>query len=106
MELQMTHKHLQEVDTSTLSIEELTERLQWRAEHPAEVLRYEQEQEARKRLDQKMADARDGFLLAGGDEKDWARQEKALREEFVTGAAKEASEKARLDFQRYMARNF
>src|SRR5215208_1224472 len=79
----MTHKHLEEVDPSTLSPTELRERLTWRDEHPAEVIRAEREREARRRLDQKMINARDGFLLAGGDAKDWAKQEKQIRDELV-----------------------
>ena len=70
----MTHnKHLEEVDPSTLSTEELRERLTWRDEHPAEVIRAEREREAQRRLDQKMQNARDGFLLAGGDAKERLR---------------------------------
>jgi hypothetical protein len=34
-----THKHLEEIDPSTLSPTELRERLTWRDEHPAEVIR-------------------------------------------------------------------
>jgi len=47
-----THKHLEEVDPSTLNPTELRERLTWRDEHPAEVIRAEREREAQRRLDQ------------------------------------------------------
>ena len=55
----MTHKHLQEIDPSTLSPEELRERLRWRDEHPAEVIRAEREREVQRRLGQRQ-------LLAAG----------------------------------------
>ena len=90
----MIHKHQEEVDPSTLSPTELRERLTWRDEHPAEVIRAEREREARRRLDQKMINARDGFLLAGGDAKDWAKQEKQIRDELVRDAAKTEAEAA------------
>ena len=88
----MTHKHLEEVDPNTLSPEELRERITWRDEHPAEVVRAEREREAQRRLDQEMANARDGFLLAGGDARDWAKQEKQIRDELVRDEAKTAAE--------------
>ena len=90
----MTHKHLQEIDPSTLSPEELRERLTWRDENPAEVIRADREREAQRRLDQKLTHARDGFLLAGGDAKDWAKQEKQIRDELVRDAAKAEAEAA------------
>lgn len=90
----MTHKHLEEVDPDTLAPTELRERLAWRDEHPAEVIRAEREREARRRLDKKMADARDGFLLAGGDVNDWAKQERQIRDELVRDEAKAAAEAA------------
>jgi len=90
----MTHKHLEEVDPSTLSPEELRERLTWRDEHPAEVIRADREREARRRLDQKMVNARDGFLLAGGDAKDWPKHERQVRDELVRDEAKAAAEAA------------
>ncbi len=99
-------RHLQEVDPATLSPEEITERLRWRDAHPAEVTRHEREREAQRRLDQKMADARDGFLLAGGTEEEWKRQEKQIRSELVSDEAKAAAEAARADFARQMQRNF
>jgi hypothetical protein len=90
----MTHRHLEEVDPSTLSPEELRERLTWRDEHQPEVIRHEREREAQRRLDQKLTHARDGFLLAGGDAKDWAKQEKQIRDELVRDEAKAAAEAA------------
>jgi hypothetical protein len=63
----MTHKHLQEIHPSTICPEELRERLRWRDENPAEVIRAEREREAQRRLDQKMVNTREGFLLAGGE---------------------------------------
>jgi hypothetical protein len=90
----MTHKHLEEVDLSTLSPEEIAERLRWRDAHQPEVIRAERERAAQQRLDQKMINARDGFLLAGGDAKDWAKQEKQIRDELVRDEAKAAAEAA------------
>jgi len=102
----MIHKHQEEVDPSTLSPTELRERLTWRDEHPAEVIRAEREREARRRLDQKMINARDGFLLAGGDAKDWAKQEKQIRGELVRDAAKTEAEAAHASAFRQMKSNF
>jgi hypothetical protein len=102
----MTHKHLQEIDPSTLSATELRERLTWRDEHPAEVVRAECERESRRRLDQKMQNARDGFLLAGGDAKDWSKQEKQIRDELVRDEAKAAAEAAHASAFRQMKNNF
>ena len=102
----MTHKHLQEIDPSTLSPEELRERLTWRDEHQPEVIRYEREREAQRRLDEKMADAKDGFLLAGGEEKDWAKQEKQIRAELVADEAKAAAEAARAASFEQMRKSF
>ena len=102
----MIHKHQEEVDPSTLSPTELRERLTWRDEHPAEVIRAEREREARRRLDQKMINARDGFLLAGGDAKDWAKQEKQIRDELVRDAAKTEAEAAHASAFRQMKSNF
>jgi hypothetical protein len=102
----MTHKHLQEVDPSTLSPEELRERLRWRDENPAEVIRAEREREAQRRLDQKMVNAREGFLLAGGDARDWASQEKQIRDELVRDEAKSAAEAAHTAAFRQMRNNF
>ncbi len=90
----MSSKHLEEVDPSTLGPTELRERLTWRDEHPAEVIRAEREREAQRRLDQKMVDARDGFLLAGGDAKAWPSQERQIRDELVRDEAKTAAEAA------------
>jgi hypothetical protein len=100
------HKHLEEVDTSTLSIEELTERLKWRAEHPVEVARYERELEARRRVDAEMEDVHEGFLASGGTEEEFKRQEKAFREEIVRERTKEFTEGARAEFARSMWRSF
>jgi hypothetical protein len=102
----MTHKHLEEVAPSTLSPEELRERLTWRDEHPAEVLRAEREREARRRLDQKMINARDGFLLAGGDAKDWPKHERQVRDELVRDEAKTAAEAAHVAAFRRMKSTF
>ena len=102
----MTHKHLQEIDPSTLSPEELRERLRWRDEHPAEVIRAEREREAQRRLDQKMVNAREGFLLAGGDVKDWAKQEQQIRDELVRDEAKATAEAAHAAAFRQMKSNF
>jgi hypothetical protein len=88
------NKHLAEVDLSTLSPEEIAERLRWRDAHQPEVIRAEREREARRRLDEEMQNARDGFLLAGGDAKDWAKQEKQIRDELVRDAAKAEAEAA------------
>ncbi len=99
-------RHLQEVDLSTLSPEEIKERLDWRDKHPAEVTRYEREREAQRRLDAQMQDARDGFLLAGGTEEEWKRQEKQIRSELISDEAKAAAGAARADFARQMQRNF
>jgi hypothetical protein len=99
-----THKHLEEVDPSSLSPTELRERLTWRDEHPAEVIRAEREREARRRLDQEMVNARNGFLLAGGDAKDWAKQEKEIRDELVRDAAK--TEAAHASAFRQMRKSF
>jgi hypothetical protein len=100
------NRHLEEVDPGTLSPEELRERLTWRDEHPAEVIRAEREREAQRRLDKKMADAKDGFLLAGGDAKDWAKQEKQIRDELVRDAAKTEAEAAHAAAFRQMKSNF
>ena len=100
------NRHLQEIDPGTLSPEELRERLTWRDEHPAEVIRADREREARRRLDQKMINARDGFLLAGGDAKDWAKQEKQIRDELVRDEAKTAAEAAHASAFRQTKRNF
>jgi hypothetical protein len=102
----MTHEHLQEIDPSTLSPEELRERLRWRDEHPAEVIRAEREREARRRLDQKMLGAREGFLLAGGDARGWAKQEQQIRDELVRDEAKSAAEAAHAAAFRQMRNNF
>ena len=102
----MAHKHLEEVDPSTLSPEELRERLTWRDEHPAEVIRAEREREAQRRLDEKMVNAREGFLLAGGDVKDWAKQEQQIRDELVRDEAKATAEAAHAAAFRDMARSF
>jgi hypothetical protein len=99
-------RHLQDVDLSTLSPEEIKERLTWRDAHPAEVIRYEREREAQRRLEMKMADARDGFLLAGGDAKDWAKQEKQIRDELVRDEAKAAAEAAHAAAFRQTKNNF
>ena len=88
------NKHLAEVDLSTLSPEEIAERLRWRDAHQPEVIRAEREREARRRLDEEMQNARDGFLLAGGDAKDWAKQEKQIRDELVRDEAKAAADAA------------
>jgi hypothetical protein len=101
-----THKHLEEVDPSSLSPTELRERLTWRDEHPAEVIRAEREREAQRRLDQEMVNARNGFLLAGGDAKDWAKQEKQIRDELVRDEAKAAAEAAHASAFRQMKSNF
>jgi hypothetical protein len=102
----MAHKHLEEVDPSTLSPEELRERLTWRDAHPAEVTRAEREREAQRRLEMKMQDARDGFLLAGGDVKDWPKQEKQIRDELIRDEAKAAAEAAHAAAFRQMKSNF
>lgn len=102
----MTHRHLQEVDLSTLTPEEIKERLHWRDEHPAEVLRAEREREAQRRLDAQMQDARDGFLLAGGTEEEWKRQEKQIRGELISDEAKAAAGAAHNAAARTMWRNF
>lgn len=102
----MTHRHAEEVDPSTLSPTELRERLQWRDQHPAEVIRAEREREARRRLDAQMQDARDGFLRAGGAEADWGEQEKRIRDELTTAEARQAAETARAESLRQMRRSF
>ena len=102
----MSHKHLGEVDPDTLSPTELRERLRWRDEHPAEVIRAEREREAHRRLDQKMADAKDGFLLSGGDPKDWSKAEREIRDELVREEAKAAAEAAHAASFRDMTRSF
>jgi hypothetical protein len=102
----MAHKHLEEVDPSTLSPTELRERLTWRDEHPAEVIRAEREREAQRRLDQKMVNAREGFLLAGGDAKDWPKHERQVRDELARDEAKEAAEAAHVLAFRQMKSNF
>jgi hypothetical protein len=102
----MTHKHLEEVDPSTLSPDELRERLTWRDEHPAEVIRAERERAAQQRLDEEMVNARDGFLLAGGDARDWAKVEKQIRDELVRDAAKAEAEAAHAAAFRQMRNNF
>ena len=99
-------RHLQDVDLSTLSPEEIKERLTWRDAHPAEVTRAEREREAQRRLEMKMADARDGFLLAGGDAKDWAKQEKQIRDELIRDEAKAAAEAAHAAAFRQTKNNF
>jgi len=100
------NKHLEEVDPSTLSPEELRERLTWRDEHPAEVIRADREREARRRLDQEMVNAREGFLLAGGDARDWAKQEQQIRDELVRDEAKATAEAAHAAALRQMKSNF
>ena len=100
------NKHLEEVDPSTLSPEELRERLTWRDEHPAEVIRADREREARRRLDQEMVNAREGFLLAGGDARDWAKQEQQIRDELVRDEAKATAEAAHAAALRQMKNNF
>ncbi len=100
------NRHLEEVDPGTLSPEELRERLTWRDEHPAEVIRAEREREAQRRLDQKMINARDGFLLAGGDAKDWPKHERQVRDELVRDAAKAEAEAAHAAAFRQMKSNF
>ena len=102
----MTSKHLEDVDPNTLSPEELRERLTWRDEHPAEVIRAEREREAQRRLDQKMINAREGFLLAGGDVKDWAKQETQIRDDLVRDEAKTAAEAAHAAAFRQTIKNF
>jgi hypothetical protein len=102
----MIHKHLEEVDPSSLSPTELRERLTWRDEHPTEVIRADREREARRRLDQEMVNARNGFLLAGGDAKDWAKQEKQIRDELVRDEAKAAAEAAHASAFRQMKSSF
>jgi hypothetical protein len=102
----MTHRHLEEVDPSTLSPEELRERLTWRDEHPAEVIRADREREAQRRLGQKMQNARDGFLLAGGDAKDWPKHERQVRDELVRDEAKAAAESAHAAAFRQMKSSF
>jgi hypothetical protein len=102
----MTHKHLQEIDPSTLSPEELRERLTWRDENPAEVIHAKREREAQRRLDQKMVNAREGFLLAGGDARDWAKQEQQIRDELVRDEAKATAEAAHAAAFRQMKSNF
>ena len=100
------HKHAEVVDPNTLSPTELRERLAWRDAHPAEVVRAEREREAQRRLDQRMSDAKDGFLLAGGEEKDWAKQEKQIRAELVADEAKAAAEAARAASFEQMRKSF
>jgi hypothetical protein len=102
----MTHKHLEEVDLSTLSPEEIAERLRWRDAHQPEVIRHEREREARRRLDEEMQNARDGFLLAGGDAKDWPKHERQVRDELVRDEAKTAAEAAHASAFRQMKSNF
>ena len=102
----MTHKHLEEVDPNTLSPEELRERLAWRDEHPAEVISAERESEGRRRLEKEMANARDGFLLSGGDVKDWPSAEQEIRAELVRDEAKAAAEAAHTAAFRHMKSNF
>jgi hypothetical protein len=102
----MTHKHLEEVDPSTLSPEELRERLTWRDEHPAEVIRAERERAAQQRLDEEMVNAREGFLLSGGDAQEWAKVEKEIRDELVRDAAKAEAEAAHAAAFSQMKRTF
>ena len=88
------HEHLREVDPGSLTPEEIKERLRWRDEHQPEVIRHEREREAQRRLAQKMEDARDGFVAAGGDGEDWGAWEKEIRDELVRDEAKSAAEAA------------
>ncbi len=101
-----THKHLEEVDLGTLTPEEIKERLEWRDANSAEVLRHEQEQEARRQLDAEMEDVRDGYLLAGGTEEEFERHEKTFREELIADRAKAQADAARNDFARHIYRSF
>jgi hypothetical protein len=102
----VTRKHLQEIDPSTLSPEELREHLAWRDEHPAEIIHAEREREAQRRLDQKMVNAREGFLLAGGAARDWAKQEQQIRDELVRDEAKATVEAAHAAAFRQMKNSF
>jgi hypothetical protein len=102
----MTHKHLEEVDPSTLSPEELRERLTWRDAHQPEVIRHEREREAQRRLDEEMVNARDGFLLSGGDAREWAKVEKEIRDELVRDAAKAEAHAAHAAVFRHMRNEF
>jgi hypothetical protein len=62
--------------------------------------------EMRRRLDRKMQDAREGFLLAGGDEKDWPSQEKQFRAELLSDEAKAAAQATHAEAFRQTKRNF
>ena len=53
-----------------------------------------------------MADAREGFLLAGGDARDWAKQEQQIRDELVRDEAKATAEAAHAAAFRQMKSNF
>jgi hypothetical protein len=100
------NKHLEDVDPSTLSPEELRERLSWRDQHPAEVTRAERDRAARQRLDAQMRDAHEGFIAAGGDSADWPAVEQEMREELIADQTKAAAEAAHAESFRRMARNF
>jgi hypothetical protein len=102
----MTHEHLQEVAPGSLSPDELRERFAWRDAHQPAVVRHEREREAQRRLDQKMINARDGFLLAGGDAKDWPKHERQVRDELVRDAAKAEAEVAHAAAFRQMRNEF
>ena len=53
-----------------------------------------------------MVNAREGFLLAGGAVKDWAKQEQQIRDELVREEAKATAEAAHAAAFRDMARSF
>ena len=102
----MTHKHLEEVDLSTLSPTELRERLAWRDRQQPEVVRHQRQLEGRQRLDEKLQDAREGYLNAGGGLKDWPAHERQLRDELVRDEAKAAAEAAHAEAWRQTKSNF
>jgi hypothetical protein len=53
-----------------------------------------------------LRDAREGFLLAGGEDKDWPSQEKQIRAELVRDEAKAAAQAAHAEAFGQTKRNF
>src|SRR5215208_3576180 len=89
-------------DPDSVPFEERIAELEEAKRDPAKAIRAQRGREARRRLDQKMADARDRFLLAGGDARDWAKQEKQIRDELARDEAKTAAEAAHASAFRQM----
>jgi hypothetical protein len=85
-------------DPDSVPFEERIAELEEAKRDPVKAIRAQRGREARRRLDQKMADARDRLLLAGGDARDWAKQEKQIRDELARDEAKTAAEAAHASF--------